>query len=131
MIFESIDGGRLHDVDWASEIRKHQDGELVDVLHIQGVSEGRGNIRVAVSWELDALAAVGVHFAVAGGALLVLVEYFQCAWIRTIFTFFLVDLDLDIGICPEETANFVESSVLLLLVDLHEDVLQAFDNASI
>ena len=47
------------------------------------------------------------------------------------FTFFLVDLDLNVGIRPEETTDFVEGSVLLLFVDLHEDVLQAFDNASV
>lgn len=50
---------------------------------------------------------------------------------KEIFTFFLVDFDLDVGVGPEETTDFVEGSVLLLLVDLNEDVLQAFDKASV
>lgn len=46
-------------------------------------------------------------------------------------TFLLVDLDLYVGVGPEETAHFVQSSVLLLLVDLNEDVLQAFTVLSV
>lgn len=46
-------------------------------------------------------------------------------------TFFLVYLDLHLGVSPEETAHLVQSSVLLLLVDLHEDVLQALNLLSV
>jgi len=76
---QSINGGRFYLVYRSSEVSEYQDRELLNILHIQGVSEGGGNIGVAIPCEFLAFCTARVNLHVAGRALLALMEHFQRA----------------------------------------------------
>ena len=63
-IIGSLDGGGVDFVDGASVFGEHEYGELGDIVDVEGVAEGGGDVGVSVSVKLLSFVAAGVDFAV-------------------------------------------------------------------
>lgn len=77
MVDGSIEGGGLDLVNRPSEISQHQDGELLNILHIQRITERARHISIPIPCEFLSLAATGIYLDVAGRTLLAVVEDLQ------------------------------------------------------